>query len=48
MLLRPNYFLQLHSMPLFFARKFGNDFQYLSGRGLIATAFDSLTGQWST
>ena len=48
LLLRPNYFLQLHTMPLFFARKFGIDFQFLTGRGLTATAFDSLTGQWST
>ena len=48
LLLRPNYFLQLHSMPLFFARRFGTDFQSLTGRGLTATAFDSLTGQWST
>jgi len=46
--LRPNYFLDGHNMPIFFARRFAEDFRYASDRGLFATDFDSLTGQWAT
>jgi hypothetical protein len=48
LLLRPNYFLEGHNLPLFFARKFGADFSYAASHGLIATDFDSLTGQFAT
>lgn len=47
MMLRPNYFLDGHNMPVFFARKFGDDFQHAANHRLIATDFDSLTGQWA-
>jgi hypothetical protein len=46
--LRPNYFHDGHNMPMFFARAFAEDFRYASERGLLATDFDSLTGQWAT
>ena len=46
--LRPNYFLDGHNFPINFARRFGSDFLYSLRRGMFATHFDSLTGQWST
>ncbi|HBG28971.1 MAG: hypothetical protein A2Y10_03415 [Planctomycetes bacterium GWF2_41_51] len=46
--LRPNYFLDGHNYPINFARKLGADFLYALRRGMFATHFDSLTGQWST
>lgn len=46
--LRPNYFLTGHNMPIFFAERFGNDFTFAAERGMFATDFDSLTGQWGT
>ena len=46
--LRPNWILAGHNLPLFFARKLGEDFNYFASHGLVATAFDSITGQWST
>jgi len=48
LMLRPNYMLDGHNMPLFVARKIGEDFSFAASHGLIATDFDSLTGQWST
>ncbi len=48
LMLRPNYMLNGHNMPLFLARKIGEDFSFAASHGLIATDFDSLTGQWST
>ena len=48
LLLRPNVMLDGHNMPLFFARKLGEDFGYAARAGMIGTDFDSLTGQWST
>ena len=48
MVLRPNWGQAGHNMPVFFARKLGEDFSYFAGHGLAATAYDSLTGQWST
>lgn len=47
-LLRPNYFLSGHNMPIFVARRFGLNFIYALRRGMIATNFDSLTGQWAS
>ncbi len=46
--LRPNYFWCGHNMPIFFADKFGEDFQYAFKRGMFATDFDSLVGNWAT
>jgi hypothetical protein len=48
LMLRPNYFLDGHAMPVFFARKFGREFNFDAKHGLMATDFDSLTGQWAT
>lgn len=45
--LRPNYTIDGHNMPIFYARKFGECFKYAAQRGLIATDFDSITGQWA-
>ncbi len=44
---RPNYFLDAYSMPFVFARQFADDFQNGVRHGMVATDFDSLTGQWS-
>jgi hypothetical protein len=46
--LRPNYMLDGHGLPIYFADKLGNDFSFAYKRGMIATDFDSLTGQWAT
>ncbi len=48
MFLRPNWMLDGHNMPLFLARKLGEDFKFYADHGLIGTDFDSLTGQFST
>ncbi len=48
MFLRPNWMLDGHNMPLFLARKLGDDFKFYADHGLIGTDFDSLTGQYST
>ncbi|NQT13799.1 MAG: DUF4838 domain-containing protein [Planctomycetes bacterium] len=47
LLLRPNYMLYGHNLPVFLARKIGEDFSYAAGRGMIGTDYDSLTGQWA-
>lgn len=47
MMLRPNYFLDGHNLPVNFARHFGEDFQFAAAHNLMATDFDSLTGQWA-
>ncbi len=46
--LRPNYMLDGHNLPIFVARKLGEDFRYAARSGLIGTDFDSLTGQYAT
>ena len=46
--LRPNYMLDGHNLPVFFARKLGADFRYAAAHGLVGTDFDSLTGQFAT
>ena len=48
MFLRPNWLLAGHNMPLFYARKLGEDLNYFAAHGMVATTFDSLTGDWST
>ena len=45
---RPNLFLDGHNMPIFYARKFAEDYTYAYQHGMVATDFDSLTGQWAT
>lgn len=45
--LRPNWMLDGHNMPLFFARKLGEDLRFYASQGLIGTDFDSLTGQFA-
>ncbi|MDO8542950.1 MAG: DUF4838 domain-containing protein [Opitutaceae bacterium] len=44
---RPNYFLDAYSMPFVFAHQFADDFQNGVRNGMVATDFDSLTGQWA-
>lgn len=44
---RPNYFLDGYSMPFLFTRQFADDFQHGVRHGMVATDFDSLTGQWA-
>ena len=46
--LRPNYFLSGHNFPIYFADKFGVDFCHAYHHGMMATDFDSLTGQYAT
>ena len=44
---RPNFMLDGHNMPVFFARKLGNLFAYFQQRGMIGTEFDSNLGQYA-
>ena len=37
-----------HVFPVFYAHYLAEAFQFTAQRGLIATDFDSLTGQWAT
>jgi hypothetical protein len=46
--LRPNYTLDGHNLPIFYADKLGEDISFAYKRNMIATDFDSLTGQWAT
>jgi len=48
MVLRPNYFYvgAGFTVPYIFSHEFGMEFQHAVANGLIATDFDSLTGQW--
>ncbi len=45
---RPNFMLDGHNMPIFVARKFGHLFSHYHQRNMLATYFDSNTGQYST
>jgi hypothetical protein len=45
---RTNYFLDGYCMPFIFAHQFADDFQHAVSHGMVATDFDSLTGQWGT
>lgn len=47
LMLRPNYTLDGGGMPIFYARKLGEDLRFAAKHGMIATDFDSLTGQWA-
>lgn len=44
---RTNYFLDGYCMPFIFAHQFADDFQDAYKNGIVATDYDSLTGQWS-
>jgi hypothetical protein len=46
--MRTNYFLDGYCMPFIFAHQFADDFHYAVKNGMVATDFDSLTGQWAT
>ena len=48
MLLRPNFMLDGHCMPIYFAHKFRQEFSHAFQNGMVATDFDSLTGQYGT
>jgi len=48
MMLRPNYLLEGHNLPVYIAEQFGEDFSAMYAAGMYATDFDSLTGQWGT
>jgi hypothetical protein len=46
MVFRPNYMLDGHDMPIFIARKLGEDFTYAYKHGMIGTDISALTGQY--
>ncbi len=46
--MRTNHLLDGYCMPFIFAHQFADDFQHAAQNGMVATDFDSLTGQWST
>jgi len=48
MMLRPNYMLDGHTMPMYAADTIGAHMRHCAGNGMIATDFDSLTGQCAT
>ncbi len=48
MMLRPNYMLDGHNMPIYIAEKIAKHFRHCAANGMIATDFDSLTGQYAT
>lgn len=48
MMLRPNYMLDGHNMPMYAADIIGEHFRHCAQNGMIATDFDSLTGQYAT
>ncbi|MBL9144706.1 MAG: DUF4838 domain-containing protein [Verrucomicrobiaceae bacterium] len=46
--LRTNHLLDGYCMPYIFVHQFADEFQHAARNGMVATDFDSLTGQWST
>ena len=48
MFLRPNYTLDGHNFPVYYADELAEDFSFAWKNGLIGTDFDSLTGQFAT
>ncbi len=46
--LRTNHLLDGYCMPFLFVHQFADEFQHAARNGMVATDFDSLTGQWST
>lgn len=47
LMLRPNWMLDGHNLPMIVAHKLGEDFRFFAQHGMIATDFDSLTGQFA-
>jgi len=47
LLLRPNFTLCGHNLPIFYARQLAATFAFARERRMVATDFDSLTGQWA-
>jgi hypothetical protein len=48
MFLRPNSTHSGHNMPIFYARRMGNEYIHAYRNGMIGVIYDSLTGQWAT
>jgi hypothetical protein len=48
LMFRPNLLLDGHDMPVIYSHKLAEDYTYAYRHGMIATDFDSLTGQWAT
>lgn len=48
LMLRPNYTLSGHNLPIYYAHWLGEEFGHCARHGMIATDFDSLTGQYAT
>lgn len=46
--LRPNYTLHGYVMPHNYAHQFADEFRFEWANNMVATDFDSLTGQWAT
>lgn len=46
--LRPNTTLDGYAMPHNYARQLADEFQHYARNNMVATDFDSLTGQWAT
>lgn len=46
--LRPNYLYAGYDFPINYSRRLGSDFLYALRRGMFATIYDTLLGQWST
>ena len=45
--LRPNYTLQGHNFPVFYARTIGEDLKFALSNSMKGVDFDGLTGQWA-
>ena len=48
MMLRPNYLDCGHNFPIFYARRFGEAFNFAWVHGMMATDYDALPGQYAT
>ncbi len=48
LMLRPNSTYNGHGLPVFYARSLARAFSHAAANGLVATDFDTLTGQWGT
>ena len=48
LILRPNYMMDGHCYPIFFADKLGQDITFAKKNGLFAVDFDHPGGQWAT
>ena len=48
MMLRPNYLDCGHNLPIFYARRFGEEFNFAWTHGMMSTDYDALPGQYAT